>query len=340
MIDSGEFKRAQFSYTGPDGAQQFDVDFNPSTMDYTVTINAQGEGGQTQQAAGQASAKLNLELIFDSTDTGDDVRAKTNKVEKMLRPSAGTGGANAPQAAPPMVTFEWGAFKFVGLVDSFKQTMDFFSANGVPLRALITLSMSQPNYQFDQADSGKKGNVDQPFVLPDGSASQLALDVGDPTAARSIATANGLDSLRSAAGGEVAVGGSVSIGAAVAFSAGGGAGIGLGAGIGVGIGGGVGAGANAGVGLGVSAGVGVGAGFGGASSAGVSASAGAFGGIRAASDSAGGKYVETQRLLAQASAPGIASGAVFDVSGKAIAQKASTFKAEVGATSGMRFDSN
>jgi len=50
--------------------------------------------------------------------------------------------------------------------------------------------------------------------------------------------------------------------------------------------------------------------------------------------------VETQRLLAMASAPGIAPGAVFDVSGKAIAQKASAFKSNVGAAGGLRFDSN
>jgi len=140
--------KAQFTYAGL--PQPIVVDFNPASLDYTISINTQGEGGQTQQASGVASAKLNVELLFDSTDTGDDVRAKTNKVELMLRPQAGTGGANAPHQAPPMVTFEWGAFKFIGVVDSFKQTMDFFASNGLPLRASVTLSMSQPNYQFDQ----------------------------------------------------------------------------------------------------------------------------------------------------------------------------------------------
>jgi hypothetical protein len=340
MIVAQEFKKGQFTYTGADGSSQtVPIDFNPATLDYTITINAQGEGGQAQQAAGVASAKLNLELIFDTTDTGDDVRTKTNKVEKMLRPDAGTGGPNAPQQAPPMVTFEWGAFKFVGLVDSFKQTMDFFAPNGIPLRAVVTLSMSQPNYQFDQqgaTDGGKamKSNVDQALVLPDGNPSQLAADAGDPSAARDIASANGLESLRASAGGAVAIGGSVSIGAAASFSAGASAGAGGGLSLG--------AGAGAGISLGAAAGAGATAGFsasfGASASAGVTATAGAFSGLHAGSSAGAGKYLAPQKLLATTSAPGVAPGALFDVTGRAIAQSASSFKAEVGATRGLRFD--
>lgn len=346
MIIAQDFKKGQFTYAGSDGANQtVPIDFNPATLDYTITINTQGEGGQAQQAAGVASAKLNMELLFDTTDSGDDVRTKTNKVEVMLRPQAGTGGTNAPQQAPPMVTFEWGAFKFIGVVDSFKQTMDFFSANGVPLRASVTLSMSQPNYQFDQqgatgADgSATKANVDQALVLPDGDPSQLAADAGDPSAARDIASANGLESLRGNAGAELAVGGSVSIGAAASFSASASAGASLGADFGLGGSGGAGLDLGAGAAAGASAGFS--ASFGASASAGVSATAGAFGGLHAeAGAGSSGKYLAPQRLLAAASAPGVAPGALFDVTGKAIAQSSSTFKAEVGTSRGLRFDTN
>jgi hypothetical protein len=337
MIVAQDFKKAQFTYKGTNGAsEKLTVDFNPASLDYSITINTQGEGGQTQQAAGVASAKLNLELLFDTTDSGDDVRTKTNKVEVMLQPTAGTGGADAPTQAPPMVTFEWGAFKFVGVVDSFKQVMDFFSSNGVPLRAVVTLTMSQPNYRFDQkggtGPDGKpiKANVDQSVLLPGGNPSQLATDAGDPLASRLIALANGLESLRAEAGVGVAVGGGVSIGAAATFSAGASAGAGFG--FGASIGGGAEAGAGASAGFSAS--------FGGGASAGVSASAGAFGGLHAEAGASAGKYLEPQRLLANASAPGVAPGALFDVTGKAIAQSASAFKADVGATRGLTFDDN
>lgn len=326
MIIAQEFKKGQFTYVGSDGANHtVPIDFNPATLEYSITINAQGEGGQTQQAAGAASAKLTLELLFDTTDTGDDVRTKTSKVEAMLRPQAAADARpNAPREAPPMVTFEWGAFKFVGIVDSFKQTMDFFAPNGIPLRASVSLTMSQPDYQFDQQGAGKKANVDQPLVLPDGNPSQLASDAGNPFAARLIASVNGLESLRFSAGASIAVGGGVSIGAPAGFAS---AGASAGIGVGIGVGGS----------LGLDASIGFGAG----ASAGVSASAGAFGGLHASAGSASAtssQFISPDRLLATTSAPGVAPGALFDVTGKAVAQSASTFKTDVGATRRLRFD--
>jgi hypothetical protein len=328
MIAAPNFQKAQFRYT-LDGAEQIvPVDFNPSTLDYTVTINAQGEGGQTNQVASTASAKLNMELLFDTTDSGEDVRTKTNKVELMLKSGPSTGAAGAPPTAAPTVTFEWGAFSFVGIVDSFKQTMDFFAPNGLPLRASVTLSISASTYNFDQkgGDASNNLNVDQPFVLPDGDPSALATATGDPTAARGIASANGLESLRASAGASIAVGGGVSIGAAATFSAGASANVGLGA--------------SFGAGAGASAGAGFSASFSAGASAGVSASTGAFAGLHTEATAVSGKYLETKRLLATASAPGVAPGALFDVTGKAIAQSSSTFKAEVGTSRGLRFDDN
>jgi len=201
--------------------------------------------------------------------------------------------------------------------------MDFFSANGVPLRAAVSLTMSQPNYQFDQqARDGADGRatVDQAFVLPGGNPSALAAAAGDPFGARGIAQANGLESLRAEAGGAIAVGGGISIGAAAGFSAGPGAGFGIGVSAGAGLGGGL------------------SAGFGGGASAGVGAGAQAFAGLHAPAAAAGGKYLAPERLLAASSAPAITPGALFDVTGKAVAQHTSAFKAEVGANRGLRFD--
>ncbi|MBC8011916.1 MAG: hypothetical protein H7067_17655, partial [Burkholderiales bacterium] len=180
MLTTSEFKRAEFSFKTSSGVQKVPVDFNPATLEYAITVNTQGEGGQAQQTASSSSAKLNFELIFDSTDTGDDVRGKTNKVERMLQTSPGEG-PNPPPQVLSEVTFEWGAFKFIGVVDSYKQTMDFFSENGVPLRATVTLSMSQPKYKFDQAAGATKAKTDQPFVLPGGDPSTLAAEGGDPS---------------------------------------------------------------------------------------------------------------------------------------------------------------
>lgn len=318
MIPTGGFKRGRFTYTAADGsAQEVPIDFNPATLEYSLALNTRGEGGQTQQAAGATSAKLTLELLFDTTDTGDDVRRKTHLVERLLRPQPPAGGADGPPLAPPLVTFEWGAFAFPGVVDAFRQTMDFFSADGVPLRAAVNLSLSQPNYQFDQ--TGREGaagraGVDATFVLPGGSPAGLAAAAGDPFGARLIARANGLESLRAEAGGAIAVGGGVTIGAAAGFSAGGSAGFG------------------AGVSAGAGAGLNVDLGAGGA------AGAGGFAGLRTPAGQAGANYLAPERLLATASAPAISSGALFDITGRVVAQPTSTPQADVGAGRSLRFD--
>jgi len=348
--------RAVFKIEG--NATPVPVCFNPASLEYSITLNAQGAGGQTQQATSQASAKLTMELLFDSSDTGDDVRKQTHKIELLLQPAGGTGSgtANPPTAVPPNVTFSWGAISFSGIVDSFKQTMDFFSAEGVPLRASISLSLSQSNYQFDQADSGKSAGVDGSLsaLASGGSPFGLALLGGDPSAARAIATLNGLESLRAEAGGAVGIGGTVTIGAAVGFSASAGAGagfgLGLGAGATAGAGFGVSAGASARAGFGVSAGAGFGAGAsagfsvgasasaGGQTSAGIGASAGAFSSLRTDRSSDAGRYFDPARIVAGAAASATFPGAVFDVTGRALGQGDSSFKADVGATKTITFD--
>ena len=204
-----------------------------------------------------------------------------------------------------------------GVVDSFKQTLEFFSRNGVPLRAVVGLSISQPKYKFDRLESKLNAGVDDTLDLPGGDPSSLAAAGGDPTAARLIASANGLESLRASAGASVSVGGGVSIGAAAGFSAGAGAGAGFGVSAGAGVG--------VGVGAGVSLGGGVGAGA-------------AFAGLQTggALSAGAGKNFAVARLMAGTSAPAVSAGAKFDVSGKASLAGGSSFKANV--SGGVQFD--
>jgi hypothetical protein len=72
--------------------------------------------------------------------------------------------------------------------------------------------------------------VDDTLDVAGGDASSLASAGGDPSAARGIATANGLESLRAQVSATVSVGGGISISAPAGFSAS--ADVGAGAGIG------------------------------------------------------------------------------------------------------------
>ncbi|NLF55237.1 MAG: hypothetical protein GX576_12730 [Thauera phenolivorans] len=272
--------------TGP--PLKVDVHFNPASLQYQVsnTLREEGRGARKKQYVSQTSAKLTMELVFDTTDTGTDVRSVTSQMAQMLQPIA----EGSSKFVPPTVKFSWGAYSFTGLVEQYKETIDFFAPGGLPLRASINLTLANQDKVFETGASGSRASVDgdlapEPVVVPDdggpvGGAQGLANALGAPRAARAIAAANGAASLRFGGGGGLAVGASANAG----FSAGASMGAGFAAGIGASAGAGLGAGASVsasvsasggvsllpaaafaaggGAGLGVSAGLGVGGGAG------------------------------------------------------------------------------
>ena len=100
------------------------VHFNPASLQYTVsnTLKDQGSGAKKKQYVSQTTAKLTMDLVFDTTDTGEDVRATTDKMAKLLKPHGPSG-----KQVPPLVEFGWGVYRFTGMVEQYKETLDFFA---------------------------------------------------------------------------------------------------------------------------------------------------------------------------------------------------------------------
>src|SRR5262245_54300389 len=115
------------------------VQFNPNSLSYSAqnTLEKKGRDAAATQFVAQTTAKLEFDLIFDSTHDGADVRKETDKIKRFLDP-----GTSAKEPAPPMVGFAWGSFTFKGFLESFRETIDFFSAEGVPLRSTVKVSLS------------------------------------------------------------------------------------------------------------------------------------------------------------------------------------------------------
>ena len=115
------------------------VHFNPASLQYTVsnTLKDEGSGSKKKQYVSQTSAKLTMDLVFDTTDTGQDVRETTEKIAKMLKAHGPSG-----KQVPPLVEFGWGVYRFTGMVEQYKETLDFFAAGGIPLRAGVNLTLS------------------------------------------------------------------------------------------------------------------------------------------------------------------------------------------------------
>lgn len=298
--------------SGPNKDKKIQVHFNPASLQYTVANtqdpNAKKDAkGKAVQYVSQSTAKLTMDLVFDTTLTGEDVRTTTGSMASMMRPDK--------NKVPPNVEFGWGLYTFTGVVDQYKETLDFFSPDGVPLRSSINLTLSQNEAEFT-SKKNPPAAVDtdlapEPVVVPGGQApSSVANSVGDPRAARAIASVNASASLRFGAGASLAVGGDVTLSAPAAFSTGGG----LSGAIGIGGGAGISGGISAGAGLGIAATAGA-----------------AFSGLRAgASVATTGGVTDASALLPSAT---IAAGgsAGFDLGGAARASGGGSLSTNVGA---------
>jgi hypothetical protein len=318
-----------------------EVHFNPASLQLQVSNELKDtRNNERKQYVAKANAKLTMELQFDTTDTGDDVTQTTRKIQAFVAPPLSQ--QNQSQIPPPVVVFEWGRVKFKGIAESYKETIDFFSANGVPLRASVNLTLSRQDQVFDDAPGTAPqdaGAVDDDLALdtPASSAADVANAGESPDAARAVAQANGQENLRFGNGSPLTISASVTLKPPAAFAAAAG-----GAGIGISLGGGIGLGGGAGLGAGISVGGGPGLSVSGAGISGLArlpATEGAFAGLRAsATAGASTARLNTSRLLPQARSASLSTDrdASFRVGGKATLQGAAGLRAEVGGKSGLR----
>jgi hypothetical protein len=211
----------------PDTANQMEVHFNPETLRVQRTNNLQadtkgsGSSSQPAQLVDTGAAKLTLDLLFDTTldyqknQKNADVRKITQKlVDLFIRPPPKQGDTKPPAARS--LLFVWGTFSFNGLVESMSETLDFFAAAGVPLRASVSLSLAENRYKAkldNWAPPGPKALAAPPGVPLAPSMQAAGLD---PGTWRSQAMLNGLETPRFA-GGSLAIGASVSAGASASF---------------------------------------------------------------------------------------------------------------------------
>ena len=228
-------------------------------------------GQPARQFVGAGTIKLSLQLWFDITappysDQGlTDVQQLTQAIAyfitpKVATPSGGgsstgsaggssgggssgtgsgggsgagsTGGAqDQTQFQPPCVRFVWGAFRFDGMMDSLDESLEFFSPDGYPLRANLSVAMSRqkitPFFNPSKATRAPAGGSGGPGGAPPGttpltsaaagaSLPQIAASAGLGASWQSIAAANGIEQPRNLAAGAL-----VNLGARATLGAGG-----------------------------------------------------------------------------------------------------------------------
>ena len=215
-----QLQKAAIAASYSDGSIEiFDVQFNPTefTLDKSAQLAEIAIPGLDspliQFIRGQAE-KLTVDLFFDTTDDGTGAGA--TPVTTVTDPFYSLVKIEPDGHAPPVCTFIWntsfpGAFlppaagnqrryEFTGVVDSLKQKFTFFSPEGVPLRATLSLVLREYKTLDQQIDQLNLNSPDRSHshvtALGDTLASVARRYYRRPGEWRAIATANGLEDPR------------------------------------------------------------------------------------------------------------------------------------------------
>lgn len=148
------------------------------------------------------SAKISgLELWFDTTDTGRPVTSYTDKIMAKMEISKKLSGRSKAKGneRPPTVIFGWGKMtSFPAVINDISVSFEYFSSNGDPLRARVTLTLTQARpvdgFKFTNPTSGtpmphRVHRVQRGETLDRISAQYY----GDSTRWRTLAAANGIE---------------------------------------------------------------------------------------------------------------------------------------------------
>ncbi|HEX6480733.1 MAG TPA: LysM peptidoglycan-binding domain-containing protein [Ktedonobacteraceae bacterium] len=222
MGDAVSLKKAQIRELESDfthekkGGKTVDVQFNPETLKLSYSNQSSSSGSDNnsntkpKQFVGGGTTKLSLQLWFDVSATlpqgkqgVDDVRKLTSEVVYFITPQ---GDQKAP--VPPGLRFVWGTLQFDGVVESLEESLEFFSPEGKPLRASMSLNLSgqkmlTPTAQSTTGSSNvagpgaaTPGTVPLSLALAGSTLQNLTASAGQGTNWQAVAAANGIDNPR------------------------------------------------------------------------------------------------------------------------------------------------
>ncbi len=208
------------------------VQFNPNSLriTYSNTMAAERSTGTAPSPAPQyidkSESSLSVQLFFDTSIAGElvanssnggtennsagahtarnhqansDVRLLTKKIADAFMNPELAPDSNGHKV-PKRCQFEWGSFIFKGMVSSYNETLDFFSPEGIPLRATVALTLKEDAYQFlrDENIQASQRNIPTfSSANASTSAAQAASANGkNPKNWRDIALFNGIEDVR------------------------------------------------------------------------------------------------------------------------------------------------
>ncbi|RYP83276.1 peptidase M23 [Nocardioides guangzhouensis] len=146
--------------------------------------------------SGSEPCKLTLEMFFDASGKQDG--SVVQAVEQLFGctvPTEESAGQKKP--SPPLVVLQWGSItSFPAFVTSVSAKYTLFTADGLPIRALCSVSLEEmPAEPGKQNPTSGSDAVRRAHLMVEGDslASVAYAEFGDATAWRSLARFNEID---------------------------------------------------------------------------------------------------------------------------------------------------
>jgi len=195
----------QKAYLEVEGGKTINCLFNPA--EFSMSKSNQWEADQVPGRSapdlfftGGAAGTMSLNLVFDTTGTGQAVTAHTGKLLDAMKVDPDLPGHDTTRnrGRPPWVKFHWGDLhSFKAVIENLDLTFTYFSSGGTPLRAKASIALKQYEEDAKWGPQNPTSGTPQPhrlhqFQLGDSLDRLAARYYGDSTDWRLIAQANGV----------------------------------------------------------------------------------------------------------------------------------------------------
>lgn len=180
---------------GEEKGTSFSLPFNPNEYTEKLTNSYQdqeliGFKNFKEQFTTAQVGELTLNLLFDTSNTGTDVRKELNylafisKIDKELH-------------IPPPCRFIWGTFVFQGVISQYSRNFTYFYNDGIPARARVTLKIKPHKSKKESARENElhSSDITKYHQLKEGESLFLLAYkyYKEPNAWREIARFNGIN---------------------------------------------------------------------------------------------------------------------------------------------------